>query len=100
VVYECTIMGSTATVWNGNAFNCPNTHDEIILLHPFQSNVDHARTCNNGNIVGRSIKTDTNIHTSRLYVKVSNDLIGKSIFCTSDSETQRMSETIFITKGI
>lgn len=101
VVYECTIVGGSATVWNGNAFNCSNSHDEIILLHPFESGVDHTMMCNDGNIFGRGIKTDTrNIHISRLYVKVSNNLIGKSIVCTSDSDTQRMRETISITEGI
>ena len=76
MVYECTVMGGSATVWNGNAFNCPNNDNEIILLHPFlnQPDEDHSKTCNDGNIVGRSIKTDaSNNHTSQLYVKVSND---------------------------
>ena len=66
VVYECTVMGGTATVWAGSALNCANSHNEIVLLHPFQSNKDYSKTCNNGNIVGHSVNTVAgDIHTSR-----------------------------------
>ena len=49
---ECTYMSGIATLWRGNAFDCPELNNEILLQHySFESE----KSCNNGTIIGRNI---------------------------------------------
>ena len=87
VTYECTVMGSHFgnTVLAGSAFNC--SLDEITLQHlQFPENA-HGE-CNNGYILGKSIRVvDGRYYTSQLNVTISSDLVGKSIICFYDDNT-------------
>ena len=84
VIYECTVMGSSFgnTLWAGSAFNC--SLEEIILQHLQYPENAHGE-CNNGYIMGKSIRVDSGIYyTSQLDVTISSDLVGKSIECFYD----------------
>ena len=81
-VYECRITGSGATVWNGTAFNCPATGNEILFLH---SSSDTDKTCNDGAIRGHIIRDENNTYVSQLTVLISAEMIGTTISCFHDS---------------
>jgi hypothetical protein len=80
-VYECRVTGSGATVWEGSAFNCPATGNEISFFH---SSSGIEATCNGGAIVGRTIRAENNTSISQLTVSVSADIIGMNISCFHD----------------
>ena len=88
LTYECTVMGGPggATVWRGTVFNCPLSDHEVVLLHSrFESDTGTFRTCNNGAIVGQSLRVEDNSrYISQLNVTVSSDMIGESIECAHD----------------
>ena len=71
------------TVWGGTAFNCTGTLlNEILLRHSnFQNAIGE---CNNGAIHGYSIENVDNCFTSRLDVRLSADLQGRTISCSVD----------------
>ena len=85
LTYECSVEGGSATVWQGSAFECSNSGDEIVLLHSRFTSGDH-KTCNSGAIVGRSLRVEDNYYTSQLIVTVSPELIGRNISCAYDSD--------------
>ena len=81
---ECTVVGAGTTVWGGSAFSgCSN--NEIVLLH---SHFEHGLTmgCNNGEIVGRSIRKVGDNYTSQLtvHLNVNFTLRGKTVECFYD----------------
>ena len=92
LIYECAVDGAFAsgifigtTVWKGSAFNC--TAGEISLVHQdFTPESGPRGECNNGSIVaiGRRLGTNNECCTSRLTVRVTTDMIGKSIECFHD----------------
>ena len=85
VTYECSVMHGSHTVWNGTAFDCASSGNDIILLHSrFNDEGGTRATCNNGAIKGRSLRTAGRTYTSQLVVSVSSEMIGKSIVCTAD----------------
>ena len=50
------MVGSGNTVWNGTAFDCRTSNNEIILPHSrSQFGLETVGTCNNGMIMGRNI---------------------------------------------
>ena len=78
-------MGSSGgfTVWQGTALNCRG--NEITLVHrQFTSDEGAFGECNDGSIVGRSIKVENGYYTSQLRVRVNSDVIGESIVCLHD----------------
>ena len=81
--YECTILGEGATLWKGSAFNCPDTDNEIVLLHSINS--IEQRVCNNGAIIGRIVHVKGNIYTSQLTVNISSEVPDSDITCAYDS---------------
>ena len=94
--YVCAVIGEPEgiTVWQGSAFNC--TSGEISLFHDrYESDEGAFGDCNNGDIVGRSLRVnsiDNNNSTvmsyvSQLSVTVSSNIIGKSIECIHDDGT-------------
>ena len=88
LIYECTVMSGPGgvTVWNGTALNC--TSNEIVLLHRRFTSADGAfDVCNNGSIVGQSLRVEDNFYTSQLNVTFNSDMIGESISCVHDSTT-------------
>jgi hypothetical protein len=82
-VYECRVTGSGATVWRGSAFNCPSKSNEISFLR-LSPGIDF-QECNDGAIIGRTIKDENNTYISQLTVSVSAELIGRNISCLRDS---------------
>lgn len=83
LVYECRVTGGN-TVWNGTAFQCSSSGNEIILL---QSRTAERHTCNNGAISGRIIRADENntkSYVSWLTIVVGAEMIGKNISCLRD----------------
>ena len=84
---ECTVNGGArdTTVWEGTAFS----ECEISLLHlRFGESGGTVRTCNNGAITGRSVSfiRDTT-YISQLVVKITTEMIRRSIECTHDNGT-------------
>ena len=88
---ECTVVGGGSTIWAGSAFSgCSN--NEIVLRH---SQFEHGltvRECNNGVIVGRSIRQVGLNYTSHLIVHLDlhPTLRGKTVECISDNGTYSM----------
>ena len=97
--YECTVIGGEIgiTVWRGSAFGCIS--EEIVLLH------DHLLgaygECNNGSIVGQSLKIKNGHYTSQLSVNITTTMIGKSIECIHDdpSSITTVGSLIITTSG-
>ena len=95
--YVCAVVGEPGgtTVWQGSAFNC--TSGEISLFHDrYESDEGALGDCNNGDIVGRSLRAVSSIdnnnstvtsYVSQLSVTVSSNIIGKSIECVHDDGT-------------
>ena len=89
--FECTNHGGTATVWRGSIFDhCADmgTSNEITLLHDHSSFTQTERTCNNGIIVVQGVQAKNNSFTSQLNITISFDMVGKSINCTHDDESE------------
>ena len=65
MTFDCTVVGKvgSSTVLRGNAFNCNNSDNEIVLLHN-HFNESSMRTCNNGTIVGWSLRNTSDSYTS------------------------------------
>ena len=97
-VYECRISGREATVWRGTAFNCPVTGNGIILF--YNSEVIE-RDCNNGAMIGRTIRAENNTFISQLTVSVSAEMIGMNISCYHYGSTQILigSQLLTLTSG-
>ena len=84
------------TVWTGTAFECPRSSNRTFLLHSRYAG-GTTKLCNNGDIVARSIQVDSNSYTSELTVRVTSELLGKTITCTYHN-VPNISETYFSTK--
>ena len=86
LTYECTATGGYGgvTVWTGTAFEC-SYYNEIVLLHSrFTSAYG---SCNNGDIVARSLSVEGNNYTSQLNITITPDIAGKTVVCLSDNGT-------------
>ena len=88
-MYTCTAVGGGSTLWRGSAFNsCPNNF--INLRHSLFNSSERvaAGDCNNGAIVGMSLRVEDNCYTSQLSVRVSVDFNNKTIQCDHRSGTE------------
>ena len=98
LVFECSVIDSQAgsTVYKGSSFDCANSNNDIVLLHSRFSSTNG--TCNNGAIIARSLRMESNYsYTSRLYVTNNYDILGENISCILDNGTDvRTIETISI----
>ena len=79
-------MGGLATIWRGSAFNCEDSANMIVLLHSQFRPSSMAKTCNNGVISGRGVRVVNSFYTSQLSIKISFDLIGKTIECAQSGQ--------------
>ena len=80
LTFECTVARGHGTIWNGSAFSCVNSQNEIYLIN----SQGVITTCNNGQIVGHILGEDSEgFYTSQLNVMISSDLIGKTVQCAS-----------------
>ena len=86
ITFECSILGGTATVFQGSALSCGATSNEISLLHNrFDTTSGTNGSCNNGIIVARSNRIESNCYTSTVNVMfISPSLIGRTIKCIKD----------------
>ena len=71
------------TVWGGTAFNCVSGN-EISLLHNQIGLGNAIGVCNDGALVAYGIREAENFFTSRLDVRLSADLQGRTITCSVD----------------
>ena len=88
LTYECTVISGSggSTIWQGTAFNCVGSTNEIDLLHNrFESDRNILKTCNNKTIVVQGLRIDGNCYTSQLNVTVSPNKIGDTIECAHDN---------------
>jgi hypothetical protein len=81
LTYTCTVDGGNATIWGGPAFDCAG--NSINLTHLSFKNGTSGK-CNDGAILGESVKVDGTLYTSKLNVTVSNALDNKIVTCSSD----------------
>ena len=65
-------------MWNGTSFSCAT--NEIILRHnSFMEGTE--KDCNDGAIIGESLRLEEDCYTSQLHVNVSSDLNNRTIGC-------------------
>ena len=75
-------------MWKGSAFNCRSSSDGITLLHSrYNLSGGTDDECNNGAIVGQSLRVEDNYYTSQLSVTITPDMTGRSITCIHDNGT-------------
>ena len=89
-------------MWQGSGFNCPLSGNEILLSHNnFQGGT--TRTCNNGDIIGRSVRMMDNYYTSQLAISYTIGLDGSTIECMRTGGTAATmtigSSVLFTTTG-
>ena len=99
VAFECRVLGGSFTVFQGSALNCAKTSYEIFLRHNlFSTTSGTSGSCNDGNIVARSVSTESNCYTSTLNVTfISPDVIGRMITCLKeDGVTSTLIGTISV----
>ena len=84
----CTTIGNGTTVFGGSAFHCPSTNNEITLRHSQFKNANHGGTCNNDSIVAQFDKIEGDKYTSQVQVRITSDLLGKTINCSHDNGTE------------
>ena len=89
LTFECSILGSGLTVWQGSAFDCSSSSNQILLSHSqFEGRIGH---CNNGGIeasgigvVPASNGTDDQCFISQLRVAVTDAMKNKTVECIHD----------------
>ena len=106
LTYECSVVGSGSTVWEGSAFQCSGiNHNFIVFRHSqFHNSPEKPQgVCNNGGIVARAIGVVDNNYISQLNVTVSPMINNKTVKCVYDSlhsSTIVGSATITLAAGI
>ena len=105
VTYECTVSGNGATVWNGTAFDCPLTNNELTIFHTISNSFISQRPlpCNNGAITVHAVRAGNGFYTSQITIRVSNEFNGTTVVCAHDNGTlsTRIGSAILnITTGI
>ena len=104
LTYECTIesgTGVTSTLWNGTAFDCPDTENQINLLHTRK--FTGIRGCSYGAILGQGVRVMGNRYTSQLNITVDSYMEGKSVACfhkNGSSSTLIGNLPVIITTGM
>ena len=99
IMFECTVIGSSATIWTGSAFQC--LAKGIILRHSTFSR-GASGDCNDGAIVATSIGVADNNYTSQLSVTVSQDMNNRTVECVRHSNPVHTvgSSTIVLATGL
>ena len=95
LTFNCTIIGGGITQWSGTAFDCEHNLNEILLLHEnFDDPGGTDGTCNNGQIVGRSVSVIENCYTSQVSVTTSAELNNKTVRCIHNTEVIPIGEIL------
>ena len=78
----CRAVGDGLTKWQGSAFHCLHSGNEISFLHDdrFQSG-GNTKTCNDGEIIGRPLLVEGSSYISQLMVTLALKLIGSTVEC-------------------
>ena len=101
--FQCITIGRGATIWRGNAFNCPSSLDKIQLYHSRFTTGTATGSCNNGNIIARALNTTEGRYRSQLKIyNLTHAMIGATVECAYDNGTHVHpinSITISITTG-
>lgn len=84
-MFTCTIVGDGITQWDGTAFDCTNSNNEILLSHNNFPNGANG-LCNDGQITGRSLSVENNCYTSQLSVNTSAAFNNKTIRCIHNNQ--------------
>lgn len=84
LMYKCSVVDGVGgvTFWYGTAFDCPNSDNEVALLH---YHFFYGRSCNNGTIVATGFSIEGKNYTSQLNVTVTPEKAGKTIMCAYDN---------------
>ena len=86
ITFTCAIVGEGITVWNGTAFSCSGSTDDIDLRHTdFSATGGTSKSCNDGTIEARSVGVMDDCYTSQLMVQVNPSLNNTTIRCSHDS---------------
>jgi hypothetical protein len=85
LIYNCSIMGGTATLWRGTAFDCPMDENEITFRHSQFAANQEIRICNDGDLVGRNVGVVNDCYTSQLNVIVRESFNNKTVQCAFTS---------------
>ena len=101
IPFQCTTVGGGITVWQGSAFQCPQSSDEIALRHAqFLGSVG---VCNDGAICAHAVSIlAPDCFISNLTVYITPALDGSTVRCEYDdgtSVTVVHSFTLNITKS-
>lgn len=100
--FECTTVGPGSTIWNGTAFDCPMSSNEISLRHTQFHNRMTKADCNNGNISVASVRVENDCYTSQLNVTISSRIDNNTIVCSHENNgniTNVGTKTLTLTTG-
>lgn len=101
--YECAVIGDGFTLFNGTAFDCTESDNQITLPHTNYETGTGTKHCNTF-ITARSLEISSNSYISQLTVNVSQELNGRSVNCSYHSSSGATFMVgllqIEITKGI
>ena len=84
ISFQCTTIGGGITVWQGSAFHCPQSSDEIALRHAqFLGSVG---VCNDGAICAHAADIESpDCFISNLTVYITPALEGRTVTCEYDN---------------
>ena len=83
LVFECTVEGGVATVWQGYVLECDNSNDKIVLLHS-RFNTGTSSSCSSEAVVGMSIRVENNLYISQLVVRIKDGMNKLKVKCVRD----------------
>ena len=102
VTFECATVGRGITVWEGTAFHCPLSSNEIQLRHT--QFIGSIGLCNDGDICGHAVAIlSPDCFVSQLNVHVTMALDGLTVRCNHDNgvEVRTVNTSVLtITRGI
>ena len=98
IAYTCTVCGAetTTTVWEGTAFQCPETSNEIALRHSQFTDQDSPESgdCSGGSLIAYATGKEQNCYISQLNATVSADLNGSTIECSFEARGMNGFQTV------
>ena len=83
ISYQCTVVDTSSigsTVWSGSAFQCPDSSDQINLLHSQFSEVGGLPSC--GTLQTTSLRVNGSNYVSQLSLTATTELNGTTISCS------------------
>ena len=96
LIFNCSVVGGTTTIWRGTAFDCPLDGSEITLRHSLFASNEAIGICNSGDISGQGLGVVNNCYTSQLNMMVRESLNNKTVQCVlnSDEGMRTISESL------